>query len=68
MTTEELKAGVREASPEVREELYVLLGVLRRAGQPGRAQALARKVDDPTGWISEEEAARRLGVETNGDR
>ena len=64
MTPEELKAGVRDASPEVREELFTLLSVLRRARTPERAQMLAGKLDDPSRWISEEEAARRLGLET----
>lgn len=66
MTPDELKAGVRAASPEVREELFTLLGVLRRARDPERARALAAKLDDPCRWVSEEEAARRLGLE-NGD-
>jgi hypothetical protein len=68
MTTEELKAGVRDATPEVREELYTLLCVLRRAQQPGRAQLLASRLDDPTRWVSEDEAARRLGIEPDDRR
>ena len=66
MTLAELKSEVRDASPEVREELFTLLGVLRRAGDPQRARALAGKLDDPTRWISEEVAAQRLGLETGG--
>jgi len=64
MTLEELKAEVRAASPEVREELFTLLGALRRARDPERARALAGKLDDPSRWVSEKEAARRLGLET----
>jgi hypothetical protein len=48
MTPDELKAGVRAASPEVRKELFTLLGVLRRARDPERARALAGKLDDPS--------------------
>ena len=66
MTLAELKTEVRHASPELREELFTLLGVLRRAGDPQRAQALAAKLDDPARWISEEVAAQRLGLETGG--
>lgn len=66
MTLDELKAEVRAASPEVREEIFTLLAVLRRARDPGRAKVLADKLDDPTRWISEENAARRLGIE-NGE-
>ncbi len=62
MTLDELKAEVRAAPPEVREELYTLLGVLRRAGDPERARALAAKLDEPGRWVSEEEAERRLGL------
>lgn len=64
MTLDELKAEVRAASPEVREELFTLLGVLRRARDPERARILADKLDDPGRWISEEDAARRLGMES----
>ena len=64
MTIQELKAEVRDASPEVREELFTLLAVLRRARDPERARMLAGKLDDPSRWISEEEAARRLGLES----
>ena len=38
MTLDELKAEVRDASPEVREELFTLLAVLRRARDPERAR------------------------------
>jgi hypothetical protein len=62
MSLEELKAEVRSASPEAREELFALLGVLRRARDPERAHALAARLDDPAGWVSEEDAARRLGM------
>jgi hypothetical protein len=65
MTLDELKAEVRAASPEVREELFTFLGVLRRAGDPQRAHRLAAKLDDPGRWISEEDAARRLGQSTS---
>ena len=64
MTLAELKNEVRDASPEAREELFTLLGVLRRAGDPERARVLAAKLDDPARWISEEVAAQRLGLET----
>ena len=37
MTLEEFKAEVRAASPEVREELFTLLGTLRRAENPSGA-------------------------------
>lgn len=37
MTLEEFKAEVRAASPEVREELFTLLGTLRRVGNPSGA-------------------------------
>ena len=47
MTLDELKAEVRDASPEVREELFTLLAVLRRARDPERARMLAGKLDDP---------------------
>jgi hypothetical protein len=66
MTVEELKAEVRGAPPEVRAEIYTLLGALRRAQQPGRAQTLASRLDDPTRWVSEEDAAKRLGLEADG--
>ena len=62
MTTDELKAELRAAAPDVREELFTLLGVMRRASDPERARALAAKLDDPARWISEEDAARRLGL------
>ena len=62
MTTDELKAELRAASPEVREELFTLLYVMRRASDPGRARMLAAKLDDPTRWISEQDAASRLGL------
>jgi hypothetical protein len=62
MTLDELKAEVRAASPEVRDELYTLLAVLRRANDPQRPRTLAAKLDEPVRWISEEEAARRLGL------
>ncbi len=66
MTLEQFKTEVRAASPEVREELFTLLGVLRRAGNPARARELAAKLDDPTRWVSEEEVARRLGLGSPG--
>ena len=64
MTLQELKAEMRAAPPEVREELYTLLCVLRRPHDPARARALAARLDDPSRWVSEEEAARRLGLDT----
>lgn len=68
MTLDELKAEVRAArAPEVREEIFTLLGVLRRARDPKRERMLAEKLDDPSRWISEEETARHLGLET-GER
>jgi hypothetical protein len=63
MTLDDLKAEVRAASPEVREEIFTLLAVLRRARDPERARVLAGKLDGPGRWVSEEEAARRLGLE-----
>jgi hypothetical protein len=63
MSIEQLKAELRAASPETQEELFTLLAVLRRAGDPQRPQRLAEKLDDPARWVSEEEAARRLGLE-----
>ena len=66
MTLAELKAEVRDATPEVREELFTLLAVLRRARDPERARVLAGKLDDPSRWVSEEEAARRLDLESGG--
>jgi len=66
MTLDELKAEVRAASPEVREEIFTLLAVLRRAPDPERARILADKLDDPKRWISEEDAARRLGLQNGG--
>lgn len=66
MTLAELKTEVRDASPEVSEELFTLLGVLRRAGDPERARVLAEKLDDPTRWVSTDVAAKRLGLETGG--
>ena len=39
MTLEEFKAEVRAAPPEVREELFTLLAVLRRAGNPTKVPA-----------------------------
>jgi len=65
MTPDELKAEIRAASPEVREEIFTLLGVLRRAHDPERARMLAGKLDDESRWVPEEEAARRLGVEAD---
>lgn len=62
MGIEQLKAELRAASPEMQEELFTLLGVLRRSGDPARQQRLAEKLDSPTGWVSEEDAARRLGL------
>ncbi len=63
MTLEQLKAELRAASPEVQEELLMMLRVLRRSTDPERARRLAQKLDDPSRWITEDEAARRLGVE-----
>lgn len=64
MTAEKLKAEVRDAAPEVREELFTLLCVLRRAEEPGRAAELTARLNDPARWIPEDEAARRLGLDT----
>ena len=44
MTTDELKAELRAAAPEVREELFTLLYVMRRASDPDRARMLAAKM------------------------
>ena len=68
MTTDELKAELRAAAPEVREELFTLLYVMRRAADPDRARTLAAKLDDPNRWISEQEASRRLGLATDESR
>ena len=68
MTLDELKAEVLAAKPEVRTELYTLLWALRRRETPGRPEALARRLDDPQGWISEEDAARRLGLESSSGK
>ena len=65
MTLTELKAEIRAASPEVREELFTLLGVMRRVTDPKRPQVLADKLDDASRWVSEHDAARRLGLETD---
>ena len=65
MTTDELKAELRAAAPEVREELFTLLYVMRRASDPDRARMLAAKLDDPTRWLSEQDASRRLGLATD---
>ena len=62
MGIEQLKAELRAASPETQEELFTLLGVLRRAGDPARQRRLAEKLDSTAGWVSEEDAARRLGL------
>ena len=66
MTAEKLKAEVRDAAPEVREELFTLLCVLRRAQEPGRAADLTARLNDPARWIPEDEAARRLAF-TGGE-
>jgi hypothetical protein len=63
MTVEQLKAELRAASPEVQEDLLTFLRVLRRSGQPARQRDLAAKLDDPTRWIAQEDAARRLDLE-----
>jgi hypothetical protein len=39
MTLEQFKAEVRAASPEVREELFTMLGTLRREGNPSGASS-----------------------------
>lgn len=62
MTAEQLKAELRAAPPEVREELFTLLGVMRRASDPERARALAAKLEDSSRWVYEEDAVRRLGL------
>jgi hypothetical protein len=63
VTIDQLKAELRAASPEVQEELLTMLRVLRRSRDPERAQRLAERLDDPSRWVTEEEAARRLGLE-----
>ena len=68
MTTDELKAELRAAAPEVREELFTLLYVMRRASDPDRAQMLAAKLDDPNRWVSEHDAAHRLGLAIDDPR
>ncbi len=62
MTLDELKSELRDAPPEVREELYTLLCALRRAQDPERGRHLAAKLADPARWVSAEEAAARLGL------
>ena len=64
MTLDELKSELRDASPETREELFTLLGALRRAQDPARGQRLAARLADPARWISADEAAARLGLES----
>jgi hypothetical protein len=64
MSIEQLKAEVRAASPEAQEELFLLLGVLRRSLDPERKRRMAERLDDSEGWVSEDEAARRLGIES----
>jgi hypothetical protein len=63
VTIDQLKAELRAASPEVQEELLTMLRVLRRARDPERGRRLTARLDDPSGWVTEEEAARRLGLE-----
>jgi hypothetical protein len=64
VSIEQLKAELRAASPETQVELFVLLGALRRSAEPDRKQSLSAKLDDPTRWVTEEDAARRLGLES----
>jgi len=66
VSIEQLKAELRAASPEAQEELFALLGALRRAGQPERRRKLTEKLDDPARWVTEEDAVRRLGLENDG--
>jgi len=61
MSIEQLKAELRAASPETQTELFLLLGMLRRSNDPERRR-LAEKLDDPTRWAVEEDAAQRLGL------
>lgn len=63
MSIEQLKAELCAASPETQEELFTLLGVLLRAGDPARRRRLAEKLNDPQRWVTQEDAARRLGLE-----
>ena len=62
MSIEQLKAELRAASPETQTELFLLLGMLRRSNDPERRRRLAEKLDDPTRWVVEEDAAQRLGL------
>ncbi len=62
MSIEQLKAELRAASPETQTELFLLLGMLRRSNDPERRRLLAEKLDDPTRWVVEEDAAQRLGL------
>jgi hypothetical protein len=63
VTIDQLKAELRAASPEVQEELFAMLRVLRRARDPERGRRIAERLDDPSRWIMEEEVAKRLGLE-----
>ena len=63
VSIEQRKAELRAASPETQAELFILLGALRRSTEPNRQQQLNEKLDDATRWVTEEEAARRLGLE-----
>lgn len=62
MTIDQLKAELRAASPEAQEELFTLLGVIRRSGDSERQRRLTEKLDDPSRWIPAAEVARRLGL------
>jgi hypothetical protein len=63
MTLETLKQEMESASPEVRNALFYHLLELRRRDKPGQEKNYAAMLDDPSRWVSEEEAARRLGIE-----
>lgn len=63
MTIEQLKSELRDASPEAQSELFTFLVALRRSNAPGRPRQLATLLDEPTRWVKEEDAARRLGME-----
>jgi hypothetical protein len=66
VSSEQLNAEVLAASRETQEELFALLGALRRSNDPERKKQLAEKLDDPSRWVPEEYAWRRLGFADEG--
>ena len=62
MSIDRLKSESLAATSETQKELLTFLGALRRSGDPARKRRLAEKLDRTSGWVSEEEAASRLGL------